>query len=146
MHLQDAQSQTRCSLIYPAALSTPLLQDAALCVFGLEKHGAWLTCEWASEQGLLTALAPALPPASCALRRVLLAMLVGSPLPALLPSPLFAPARMTDLSFCRFCANVSWCPPAKLLLIAGEWSCVKQRYPSGTTTFWHAQAEHREAS
>ena len=50
-----------------------------------------LTREWASEQGLVTALAAAWAP--WPLRRVRLAMLVGSAWLCLLPSPLCGPVK-----------------------------------------------------
>ena len=56
-----------------------------------------LTREWASEQGLVTALAAAWAP--WPLRLVRLAMLVGSAWLCLLPSPLCGPAEQRGASW-----------------------------------------------
>ena len=56
-----------------------------------------LTREWASEQGLVTALAAACAP--WPLRLVRLAMLVGSAWLCLLPSPLCGPAEQRSASW-----------------------------------------------
>ena len=64
-----------------------------------------LTREWASEQGLVTALAAAWAP--WPLRRVRLAMLVGSAWLCLLPSPLCGPAQQRAVASPQALRSVS---------------------------------------